>query len=232
MNTGILPQELRSALIDNFALYAPVWLKRGASKHIGLPLRPEVYRAGLIFIHVPKNAGTTISSALYGGHIGHRSARFYQACDPEFFESHPSFGLCRDPFTRFLSAWSFARKGGGAVVKMSRRAQEEVLRFREPLDYAEHLAALPEKLRAKCDPVFRPQASYLCDPKGRIMVDKVFRVEDVAGMHFDFAGRRFSMRQKINAGEGEKRPSVASPDALRKVLRTLYAQDYALFDYA
>lgn len=115
---------------------------------------------------------------------------------------------------------------------VSQHAQEEAQRFQEPIEYAHHLAALPKWLRAKCDPVFRAQASYRCDLQGRAMVDKLFRLEDVAGTDFDFSGHRFSMRQKINADEGDKRPSVASPDALREVLHTLSAQNYAMFGYA
>lgn len=229
MRHEFLSPELRSAAIEAFAMRAPLWLKRATSLRFGLPLRPEVIRAGIIFIHVPKNAGTTISTALYGGHIGHRSALFYQACDPEFYRTHPSFALTRDPLSRFLSAFAFARKGGGPEVRMSQRATQAVRGFETPLDYAHHLAALSHAQRAGIDPVFRSQASYLCDGHGRVMVDRVFRLEEVAGTTFEFAGRIFSLRQRINAGTSQA--VSGQSDALEEAVRALYPEDYTIFGY-
>src|SRR5262245_8557544 len=67
----------------------------------------------LIFIHVPRVAGTSVVHALYEtDRIRHHSARSLRAMDPDFFAATESFAVVRDPFDRFASAYSFVRKGG------------------------------------------------------------------------------------------------------------------------
>ena len=67
---------------------------------------PSAMRArNLIFVHVPRVAGTSIVRTLYGeGCIHHHSMRYYRALDPDFAQSAGSFALLRDPLERFASA--------------------------------------------------------------------------------------------------------------------------------
>lgn len=74
-----------------------VALIRGRS----LVFQPCFRETGSIFIHVPRTAGTSISTALYGGNIGHRFAMDYQRISAREFRrtsgsllyAIPSIGL-------------------------------------------------------------------------------------------------------------------------------------------
>lgn len=81
--------------------------------------RLEIIRnAGVLFIHVPKNAGTAISQELYGCSMRHESIRYYQKHAPDVVRTMPSFALWRDPVERFLSSYDFIRNGGGSHVSL------------------------------------------------------------------------------------------------------------------
>lgn len=206
-----LSPELLRAFPGAFACNAPLALKRAASARFGLPLRREVRAAGIVFIHVPKNAGTTISTQLYGGHIGHRSARFYRACDPEFFASHPSFAITRDPLARFCSAFAFAGAGGSQEVPASPAAHRFAGRFASATDCARAIAAMGPKARDRLDPVFRSQSHYVCNEDGRVLVGELLRLEDL-GPGFTIAGRTLSLNERRNPGgaaDGTDAPGLA-----------------------
>ncbi|MEN8659724.1 MAG: hypothetical protein ABF313_16945 [Marivita sp.] len=224
MGRRLLSPEARSALVEAFAFHAPLPLKRATSRYIGLPLQPEEVAAGVIFVHVPKNAGTTISTALYGGHIRHRSARFLRACDPEFFVSHPSFAITRDPLSRFRSAFNFARSGGSREVPASESARAFASRFATAGDCARAIASLGPQARDRLDPVFRSQASYVTDEVGGVLVDALLPLEAL-GDGFEFAGRHFSLSKRRNSGVQDKsEPEPGLANAVSKA----YAVDYAL----
>src|ERR1700735_337615 len=49
---------------------------------------PEMHRRNLIFVHVPRAAGTSISSALFGPrNTLHHSIRYYKTVHPRFYET-------------------------------------------------------------------------------------------------------------------------------------------------
>nr|WP_298796411.1 hypothetical protein [uncultured Acetobacter sp.] len=77
-----------------------------------------IRKAGALFIHIPKNAGTTISHELYGSSMRHESIRYYQKHAPDVVNAMPSFALWRDPVERFLSSYDFIRNGGGSHVTL------------------------------------------------------------------------------------------------------------------
>src|SRR6201996_6507340 len=67
----------------------------------------------VIFLHVPRTGGTSISHTLYGRHcIEHYSARALKAMAPQFWNTTQSFAVVRDPFDRFSSSYAFVRGGG------------------------------------------------------------------------------------------------------------------------
>ncbi|WP_417261276.1 sulfotransferase family 2 domain-containing protein [Celeribacter sp.] len=221
-----LSPELRTRLIEGYTAHAPVALKRFTSAQVGLPIRPEVRRAGVIFIHVPKNAGTTIAKQLYGRHIGHRTARFYRDADPTFFQKTPSFALLRDPVERFVSAYDFAARGGSPSVPASAQVTEFVRTCGSMALCAERILHMDESARARLDFVLRRQSDFICDAQGEIMVDHLFRLDDVAGREFQVGGHVITMKQRENAATQDKQSADAH---LVELLAQVYPRDFALW---
>lgn len=57
----------------------------------------------ILFIHIPKNAGSSVTEAIYGRSTGHRPAWMYMANSKKKFYDRTSFAVVRNPYDRFCS---------------------------------------------------------------------------------------------------------------------------------
>jgi len=142
----------------------------------------RIYRAfdecGIVFIHVPKNAGSSIVRALYGDQeTGHRTARFVKAIAPDKFERYRVFAAIRNPRKRFVSAFQY--------LKFSAELEPDI-RFRD--NHFASIADFPTFMRrfngdSRFREImlgwthFREQTQYICDDAGRLLVDYLVAVE-------------------------------------------------------
>ena len=224
---GYCKGEMSNAL----GLHGSNFIKRFAEKIFDVPI-PDCIRdpALPLFIHIPKNAGTNISKQIYGRYIGHRTAAWYLAADEQMFMGKASFAVCRHPYDRFVSAFNFVFNGGTQDVSGSKKARRHLHGFPSILEFAEHYARLRvEKIEA-VDPCFHSQARYVLDDNQEQLVDKVFRLEHVAGTSFPFAGIDIDLTEKSNTG---KQTQLAFDETrLRSLVNSIYQSDYEFFGYA
>ncbi|TCM19589.1 sulfotransferase family protein [Novosphingobium sp. PhB165] len=136
----------------------------------------RIRMSGLLFIHVPKNAGTSISDRLYGAQTKHASAIYYARAAPDLLIL-PSFAIVRNPVERFLSAYRYARAGGTLHRTISAPFRERYSGFRSIDDAIDHLAAARSPF--DLDHVFRPQSWYLLDASGQLAVDRLIPYERI-----------------------------------------------------
>ena len=184
-----------------------------------------VARRGVLFIHVPKNAGTSIATALYGRTLTHQSMRYYQDVVPDLARDLPSFAILRDPVQRFLSAYSYARDGGTRDRTVAPGFRDLYMGFRSLDDALDHV----EQARSiyAMDHIFRPQSWYVTDRAGRQAVRHLLRIEDVAHLP-DLMPELGPVRlPRLNEG----RPHGLVPTARQRArILAAYHQDIALFD--
>jgi len=127
----------------------------------------------LLFIHVPRNGGTSVSTALYGGMMRHKTALFYQTVDPEFFKQARPFTTLRDPFQRFISAYWYIRNGGGSDIKLGAWFADSCRNIESVDDLLSHIESNQRDIFS-LDHVVRPQVWYLRDAQNRLIVDRLF----------------------------------------------------------
>ncbi len=67
-----------------------------------------------VFVHIPKTAGISICTALYGNYAGgHSPLRAYQTLlSKEEYDRFFKFSVIRNPWSRVFSAFRFLKKGG------------------------------------------------------------------------------------------------------------------------
>lgn len=190
-------------------------------------LRP-FRKKNLIFIHIPKNAGTSIAESVFGYSFGHHTAQFYRTLDPDFFDATTSFAVLRDPIERFVSSYCDIANGGGEMVPLFPhwgRVYGDSIGDMERFIVA-HRRVLGQY--AKLDYVMRPQGEFVTDAEGAVIVSRIF----VLGRHdrelAEFlADHGVASLPQLN--RTRKAPIILSASQERFV-RELYASDFALIE--
>ncbi|GCE90822.1 hypothetical protein MSKU15_2423 [Komagataeibacter diospyri] len=204
--------------------------ERLASLRIPYPPGPKrlkradrVRACGVLFIHVPKNAGTSVARALYGMDLGHETIRYFQRRMPDL-TGFPSFAILRDPVRRFMSAYRYACAGGSDTRHVAQGFRPTYMAFNgidDALDHIAHVRSLYDM-----DHIFRPQTWYLTDAYGQVAVDRLFMLDDMSRIQ-DFV-RNYTSAPigHVNAG-GRDRSEMPNADQIARI-RQIYRQDYDL----
>lgn len=189
--------------------------------------------AGLIFVHVPKNGGTSINTALYGRFMGHFRVRDIERLRPDLLNGLPSLAVTRNPWARAYSAWNFARKGAtmtdGAQIRHAERYRGvEFSSFERFV-----LEWLPDRDLGREDYVFRPQSQFLLNHRGDIGVTHLGRIEDT-GTYLPFLKETFGRSVvigQLNRTAEPFRYRETYNSEMRDMLARCYAADLERFDY-
>lgn len=190
---------------------------------------------GIVFIHIPKAAGSSISQELYGKFIGHISARALEQVGGDALLALPRFALTRNPWSRSVSAWRFARAGTGSgeglragILDAERYQSNEFASFeRFVLDW------LPNADLKREDGVFKPQSHYICDRRGELIVDHLGRIENMAATEDwlqGVLGRTIKIPHVNRSGDKIDYRSFYT-DEMRDSIAHTYADDISLFNY-
>jgi hypothetical protein len=188
---------------------------------------PAAMRArNLIFVHVPRVAGTSIVRSLHGeGCIHHHSMRYYATLDPAFAAAAGSFALLRDPFQRFASAFAFVQAGGTETSRLSDAFRRQTARLATVDDY---LGFLEDRGPLDLDFVMRPQSWFVCGEGGEVLVKDLFLLgEDGAALTSYLAPHGINRLPWLNRAP---RPLLFLNLRQRRRIERVYADDFALSD--
>lgn len=203
--------------------------ERAAELRLLLPLGKKrlnriarIREAGALFIHVPKNGGTSVCNQLYGCSMMHQTIRYYRHVTPDLCRDLPSFAIWRDPVERFVSAWAFARKGGTSTVKIHPSLNSLYRSFHtldDALSHVENQSSL-----YAVDHVFRPQSWYVCGKDGSLAVDTLFPMEKI--MQIPDLVPAMAGKTIPHLNQNPHQQGVTAGQVRR--IRKLYEQDEAL----
>lgn len=176
---------------------------------------------GILFIHIPKNAGTSLSRALYGHAIKHDTVRYYERFAPDLADFEPSFAVLRDPVERFLSAYRHA-KTGGCDREVAAPFRDAYLGLRDVDDALDHV----EQRRSiyDIDHIFRPQTWYITRRDGTIGVRHLVLLHQIDRLP-RYISRAIEPLPHENCSSGEEIP--LTPEQIARI-RILYREDVAL----
>ena len=188
---------------------------------------PAMRARNLIFVHVPRVAGTSVTRALYGeGCIHHHSMRYFRALDPGFARSAASFALLRDPFERFASAYAFVRAGGTVLSRLSTVFQRQTAQIASVDSY---LDFIEERGPLDLDFVMRPQSWFVCDLQtAEPLVKDLFVLgEDGAALSAYLSRYKVGALPWINRAP---RAALMLGARQRRRIERFYAADFALIE--
>lgn len=195
--------------------------------------RPLWHQAGMIFIHVPKNGGTSVNNALYGRFMGHFTVDDIELFHRSLFASLPSLALTRNPWARVYSAYRFARKGAemtdGARVKDPQKYQVKVFSTFESFvhDWLDGRDLTNEDL------IFRQQSDFILRRGGAIGVTRLGRLEEpesYLGWVEEVTGKPLNIPH-LNRTSGATDYRAVYSSETRDLVARAYAQDVECFGY-
>ncbi|MEM1369930.1 MAG: hypothetical protein AAGG02_18375 [Cyanobacteria bacterium P01_H01_bin.15] len=188
-------------------------------------------QAGVIFIHVPKNAGSSVSYALYGQSLGHKTATNLRAYAPERFEALDSFAILREPVARAYSAWQYSIGGGTKNGWAQPYPEYEERSFGSFETFVREW--LPGRDVNKLDFVFQPQSNFVCDDEGGVLVKRLIPLPKLASMWLKIVQSKSVHSRELGTRNTNAAPKKTefSPE-IEGQLRTIYPLDFELYEQA
>lgn len=134
-------------------------------------------RTGIVFIHIPKAAGSSISYSLYGQSLGHFTAQELMSFRPTDFTARYSFSVIRHPIQRLRSSYNYICSNGTEFGSIAPNKDYLADDFRTFELFVK--SWLPRQDLDVLDPVLRPQARFVCDEGGNLLVKEIFKLESL-----------------------------------------------------
>ena len=138
----------------------------------------------LLFIHIPKNAGTWVRKMLPGSNGGHDHLSLFEIRKhyPELVEKCLTFAIVRNPWERVVSMYNFHFntnkmdiKGWG-VYGLNILKKHNVKTFD---DFVRLLFEHRDNIRGLGEIVWEKQMYFITDDKNKVIVDKVMYIENL-----------------------------------------------------
>tara|TARA_Y100001968_G_C19340694_1_gene709343 strand:- start:423 stop:1097 length:675 start_codon:yes stop_codon:yes gene_type:complete len=202
-------------------------------RKIGIRNNLNLYKnKGILFIHVPKNAGTSINYSLYGKSIGHFTALEFRKVAKKEFNNLYKFAIIRNPYDRLISAYSFMQEGlyKEMINRPSILKTKKILQLKG-IDINKFvLEWLPENGNY-IDFIFMPQNHFICDKKKDILIDKLIKFDELSKLKeiiYKETGVKLNKLNVKNRTE-DKQIYILSNES-KSYIRQLYKKDFELFE--
>ncbi len=191
-----------------------------------------------LFIHVPKNAGTSVCRSLGMEQTNHNTLAWYQQnLKQGTYQKLFKFAFVRDPYSRFLSLYKYARMEE-SFYHSSTYPNKAI--YGKHMDYDKLLDASPYECAVllvegklehdSYNNHWQPQTNWLVDQNGD-SVDFLGRFEEIEKSYETIRSRIGGTHlEKLNSSIGESAKNVLDPKT-KELLRSFYKEDFERFGY-
>ncbi len=194
----------------------------------------RIYEQGIVFIHIPKVAGTSVKSAIYKDQhheCAHFTAQELHQHRQQVFDTSQKVAIVRHPMERFLSSYQFYNAGGTGSVKVNPMRYLVMPKDDDILQFAKRLQRRIGKVRL--DPVLHSQASYLFNQQDNLLVDHLFRLDQMPQLEETLSQLT---NQPVNIGNKNTTPNKQQYDSdllkeLEHTVYQIYQKDYELLGF-
>lgn len=184
----------------------------------------------IIFVHVPKAAGVSVNKAIYGKPLGHFYAKDIRDICPKMFNNTFKFSVVRHPIDRLYSAYNFSIRGGTSTMGMMN--PDYYIKNPDFKSFEMFVNNwLSKKELTKIDHVFRPQYLYLFDANENLLVDKIYKLENIE-KHLDEISMNIGKPFKLSHHNRSEKGLLKITDELKSLIFNLYQKDFELLDYS
>lgn len=181
-------------------------------------LFPVSIQYGIIHIHIPKTAGTSIRTALFGSDvIKHVTA---SKIPIDIWESIPSFAVVRHPVSRFISSYKYHCKSSYRGVLLKRYPELKSMSMKE---YAETFLKEDYLL-------LEPQMKYVQrSDSNKSIVDYLLRFEYISD-DFSSLCKKLNIKLNLDKLKASDNIDVEIDSETLSIVEKFYECDYDLYN--
>lgn len=202
------------------------------------------YTDNFVFIHIPKNAGTAVSKSLGIETSKHHTVREYiNVLGEKKYDSMLSFAIVRNPFSRFISLYNYARMEESFYHSAihpekaiyGKHMDYEILKGKS-IDEAAHLLKQGKLIHNPPHTQWNAQCFWLKDKEEKLRIKYIACFEDI-----EFHIRNLSNLINVSRLHKLHKINVSSKSSLdykklislesRNILEEYYKEDLETFNY-
>jgi len=196
---------------------------------------PISHKNKLIFIHIPKNAGTSItdSEGMNFSFKGHHLPSFYKSNFPNQWENYIKFCVIRNPWDRVVSNYEYARMPeshwhsvSGNSIYGAHPDYKNLIK----LNFKETLQAFKEDNNFLKHQGWESQNKYIYNNEGLMLLDYVFKLEDIE-LDLKFKKIIPNLSVKNVSKKSYKKYKDYYDNETKDIVSEIYAKDIELFKF-
>jgi len=187
----------------------------------------------LIFVHIPKNAGTTITENLdMNSDIGHHFWYYYNRKYPKKWVDYTTFCVSRNPWDRVVSCYEYARMENSywhSVNGKSKEGKHPDYDLLKNMSFEDCVKILKNNPNALKHQGWKSQHSYVLHGNS-IMVDKVLSLENLNEGLLELVPNLNNIGH-VNKSKDKDYKSYYNDDT-KDIVASIYEKDIKLFNYS
>jgi hypothetical protein len=184
-----------------------------------------------IFIHIPKCAGISINTSLFGNLAGghKRLDDYILIFGVEDFTNYFKFTFVRNPWDRVVSAYFFLKKGG--LNEHDRKFFENQLSQYD--GFSEFVRGWLTKENIYKYHHFKPQLFFLTDKYNKVSVDYIGYFENIEA-DFAYIAEKIGVENQLKKENSVKRKDyrLFYEEDTKKIVADVYEDDIQAFNYS
>lgn len=185
----------------------------------------------IIFVHIPRTGGTSMTRLLYGRRCGHFCAfEIVEKLGVEAFNGLVSFVVTRNPYDRLISAYEFIRHGGGREGGVRFEKEFSLPAFDNFKSFVKDW--LIYQNTETINLLFRPQYLFIFNSDLLPIVNNILKLEDRSKLDnfLNNINTQTPFRERLNSS---KRPDIDDyyNSETMQLVYEFYKMDFNLLNY-
>jgi hypothetical protein len=185
----------------------------------------------IIFIHIPKAGGSSITKQLYGKRVGHTPASLIKSILGEkAFSSLFSFSVTRNPYDRIVSSYFYAIQGGGTHGGIRNPGKYSAPEFDSFGSFVTKWLCYQQT--HDVDVIFKPQTYFVCGTDGKPVPEWIGKIEkqnEIESILQVKTGRALTL-ERMNRSKHKDYRNYYN-DSVQEIVYNYYKSDFDLFGY-